>query len=76
MPNRMNHPIWEKDAAWLKLTVSGRLFGKTYQGSIPNQKRDTIVATTEDITSGANKFIEKLPTSTKAANKAPAMGAL
>ena len=41
-----------------------------------NQKRDTIVATTEDITSGANKFIEKLPTSTKAANKAPAMGAL
>ena len=41
-----------------------------------NQNRDTIVATTEAITNGANKFMEKFPTKTKAAKRAPAIGAL
>ena len=41
-----------------------------------NQNRDTIVATTEAMTKGAKRFIEKFPTKTKAAKRAPAIGAL
>ena len=72
IPKIRNHNILVKFVAWSKFIDSGR----TYQGSIPNQKRETIVATTEDITSGAKRFIEKLPTRTKAAKRAPAIGAL
>ena len=43
---------------------------------MPNQNRETIVATTEAMTNGANRFIEKFPTKTKAAKSAPAIGAL
>jgi len=72
MPKIKNQPIWEKRAAWSKSMDSGN----KYQGSMPNQNRDTIVATTEAITKGAKRFIEKFPTNTKAAKRAPAIGAL
>src|SRR6185436_6482044 len=38
--------------------------------------RATTVATTDDTTSGANRFIEKFPRTIWAANTAPATGAL
>ena len=71
-PKIRNHNILEKFVTCSKSID----FGNIYQGSIPNQKRETIVATTEDITNGAKRFIEKLPTRTKAAKRAPAIGAL
>src|SRR5436190_645634 len=50
--------------------------GTVYQGLIPKKLRETIVATTEAKTKGANRFMEKLPSTTSEANTAPAMGAL
>ena len=43
---------------------------------MPKKLRETIVATTDANTSGANKLIEKLPSTISAANTAPDMGAL
>jgi len=43
---------------------------------MPKKLRDTIVATTDENTSGANKFIEKFPNTNSAANTAPEIGAL
>src|SRR5690606_5150567 len=50
--------------------------GTLYHGSIPKKLRDTIVAITEEKTSGANRFIEMLPSTINEANTAPAIGAL
>src|SRR5882724_1074628 len=51
-------------------------FSTSYHGLIPKKLRDTIDATTDEHTSGANKFIEKFPSTIIAANTAPAIGAL
>src|ERR1039458_9184893 len=59
---------------WVRLVNSNG--GTVYQGRIPKKLRDTIVATTDAKTSGANRFIEKLPSTISAANTAPEMGAL
>ena len=50
--------------------------GTEYHGSMPKNMRDTIVATTEENTSGANRFIEKFPSTIHEAKTAPEMGAL
>src|SRR5271169_5142697 len=50
--------------------------GTVYQGFIPKKLRDTIVATTDANTSGANRLIEKLPITINAAKTAPEIGAL
>src|SRR5437773_12199211 len=50
--------------------------GTRYAGSIPKKLRETMVATTEAKTSGANKLIEKLPSTISAAKTAPEIGAL
>ena len=43
---------------------------------MPKKLRVVMVATTDANTSGANKFIEKLPSTISAANTAPEIGAL
>lgn len=43
---------------------------------MPKKLRETTVATTEENTRGANRFMEKLPKTICAANTAPAIGAL
>ena len=43
---------------------------------MPKKLRETMVATTDERTSGANRFMEKLPSTICAANTAPATGAL
>src|SRR5664279_2729929 len=50
--------------------------GTVYQGRMPKKLRDTIVATTDANTSGANRLIEKFPSTIRAANTAPEIGAL
>src|SRR5258708_322461 len=50
--------------------------GTSYKGVMPKKLRDTIAATTDEKTSGANRFMEKLPSTIKDANTAPEMGAL
>ena len=45
--------------------------GTVYQGRMPKKLRETIVATTDANTSGANRFIEKFPSTISAANTAP-----
>src|SRR6266480_7431636 len=67
-PRHMNH------GSWVNLVNSNG--GTLYHGRIPKNVRDTMVATTDAKTSGANKFIEKLPSTTSDANTAPAIGAL
>ncbi len=68
MPRHTNH------GSWVRLVNSNG--GTVYQGWMPKKLRDTIVATTDANTSGANRFIEKLPSTISAANTAPEMGAL
>src|SRR5258708_21882909 len=43
---------------------------------MPKKLRETTVATTDEQTSGANRFIEKFPNTISAAKTAPEMGAL
>ena len=50
--------------------------GTEYHGLIPKKLRETIVATTDANTSGANRFIEKFPSTIVAAKTDPAIGAL
>src|ERR1700722_5299665 len=50
--------------------------GTTYHGCIPKKLRDTMLAITDEKTSGANRFIEKFPSTINAANTAPVIGAL
>ncbi len=50
--------------------------GTVYQGRMPKKLRETMVATTEAKTSGANRLMEKLPSTISAAKTAPLMGAL
>ena len=50
--------------------------GTLYDGLSPKKLRDTTAATTDENTSGANRFIEKLPSTINAANTAPVIGAL
>ena len=50
--------------------------GTTYQGLSPKKLRDITDAITEANTTGANRCMEKFPSTIKAANTAPAMGAL
>src|SRR5437870_338015 len=47
-----------------------------YHGLMPKKLRETMVATTDEKTRGANRFMEKLPSTISAANTAPEMGAL
>src|SRR5258706_2613737 len=68
MPRQRNH------GNWVRLVKSNG--GTVYHGLIPQKLRDTIVATTDANTSGANKFIEKLPSTISAAKTAPEIGAL
>src|SRR3989442_7218544 len=58
------------------VTLVNSYGGMVYQGRMPKKLRETIAATTEAKTSGANKFIEKLPRTISAAKTAPEMGAL
>src|SRR5688572_32318277 len=56
-------------------------FVKSYSGAsyiwrLPKMPREMIDATTEATTSGANIVMEKFPSTTCAANTAPAIGAL
>ena len=53
-----------------------RFTGPIADIAVSPEDPDTIVATTEAITKGAKRFIEKFPTNTKAAKSAPAIGAL
>src|ERR1035441_6651906 len=68
MPRHTNH------GNWVSLVNSNG--GTVYQGRMPKKLRDTIVATTDANTSGANRLMEKLPSTISAANTAPEMGAL
>ena len=43
---------------------------------MPKKLRDTIAAMTEEKTSGAKRFIEKLPSTMSAEKTAPVIGAL
>src|SRR6185437_549921 len=68
MPSKMN-----QGNCPMRVNSNG---GTVYQGLIPKNVRDTVAATTEAHTTGANKFIEKLPSTIKDAKTAPEMGAL
>jgi hypothetical protein len=50
--------------------------GGEYQDFMPKKLRVIIVATTDEKTSGANRFMEKFPSTISEANTAPAIGAL
>src|SRR5678815_2050236 len=50
--------------------------GASNQWLIPKKVRETTEATTDDTSTGANRFIEKLPKTIWAAKTAPLMGAL
>ncbi len=51
-------------------------FGTEYHGSIPKNVREVITDITAAHTSGANRFMEKLPSTISDANTAPVIGAL
>ena len=67
-PNSTNHGNWS--------TLVNSNGGTTYQGLMPKKLRETIAAMTEENTSGANRFMETLPSTISEANTAPAIGAL
>src|ERR1700676_1786265 len=68
MPRQINQGSWE--------TLVNSKGGTVYHGRIPKKLRETIVATTDEKTKGAKRFIEKLPSTISAANTAPDIGAL
>ena len=68
IPRQTNHGNWIS-----RVNSNG---GTVYQGRMPKKLRDTIVATTEANTSGANRLIEKFPSTISAAKTAPEIGAL
>src|SRR5207253_5065020 len=70
----VTNPRHRNQGNWVRLVNSN---GATlYQGRMPKKLRDTIVATTEANTSGANRLIEKFPRTIKSAKTAPEIGAL
>src|SRR5213593_2832479 len=60
--------------SWVRLVKS--YFGTSYHCWMPKKLRVRIEATTEEKTTGANKFIEKFPSTIWAAKTDAAMGAL
>src|SRR5580765_3078370 len=68
MPRSKNH------GSCVRLVKSKE--GTVYHGRMPKKLRETIVATTDAKTSGANMLIEKFPSTISAANTAPEIGAL
>src|SRR5215471_3003194 len=68
IPSRMNH------GSCVSFVNSNG--GTVYHGLIPKIFRDTVADTTEAHTMGANRFIEKFPSTINEANTAPEMGAL
>ena len=67
-PNRRNQGSWVNLVNWKSGTV--------YHWVTPKNPRETMAATTDATTSGANRFIEKFAKTICAANTAPATGAL
>src|SRR5213075_1508290 len=50
--------------------------GTVYHGLMPKNVRETVAATTDAHTIGANRFIDKFPSTINDANTAPEIGAL
>src|SRR6185437_6668288 len=68
IPSSTNHGNCE-----MRVNSNG---GTVYHGLIPKNVRETVVATTDAHTTGANKFMEKFPSTISDANTAPEIGAL
>ena len=68
------NPVWYSAS---EMRTDGPSNGVTvYQGRMPKKLRETIVATTEEQTSGAKRLMEKLPSTIREAKTAPEIGAL
>src|SRR6266436_1098021 len=70
----VNIPRHKNQGIWVRLVNSNGV--TVYHGRMPKKLRETIVAITDAKTSGANRLIEKFPSTINAANTAPEMGAL
>src|ERR1039457_4073661 len=68
IPKQINHGNWIR-----RVNSNG---GTVYKSRMPKKLRDTIVATTDANTRGANRLIEKFPSTISAAKSAPEIGAL
>src|ERR1043166_7124695 len=68
IPSKMNH-----GNCVILVNSNG---GTVYHGAMPKKVRETVAATTDAQTTGANKFIEKLPNTMSDAKTAPEIGAL
>src|SRR5437762_7215226 len=70
----VSSPRHKNQGSWVNLVKSNGF--TVYQGRIPKKLRETIAATTDEHTSGANRLMEKFPSTIKEANTAPEIGAL